>query len=114
MTAAKRRNIIPTPRIGRRFIFEDGRQRTRATVGDVDIEAVLSAADPKLGRPIRAVRTSDRTITDEAIVVLTQQEVALWKEKTQLVFNEGLKDRQDGTEVLAKFKELLADVQAGR
>jgi TRAP-type C4-dicarboxylate transport system substrate-binding protein len=61
-----------------------------------------------------AIGQADARSKGQTIVELNPQQVALWKDKTQAVIDDWLKDRPGGAGVLAKFKELLADVQAGR
>lgn len=49
-----------------------------------------------------------------AIVNLTPAQTTLWQDKTKAVIDEWVKARPNGAVVLAKFRELLAQVQAGK
>ncbi len=88
-------------------------------------EAARKALDANSGEaPTRMMASTsvDGLITearDEAlvkgarIVDLTPAQTALWQEKTKQVIDDWVKSRPNGAVVLAKFRELLADVQAG-
>ena len=48
------------------------------------------------------------------IVELTPQQTKLWEDKTKPVIDEWVKSRKDGAVILTKFRELLAQVEAGK
>jgi TRAP-type transport system periplasmic protein len=48
------------------------------------------------------------------IVELSPQQTALWEDKTKPIIDQWVKSRQNGAVVLDKFRELLAEVQAGK
>ena len=48
------------------------------------------------------------------IVELNPQQTTLWEDKTKSIIDQWVKSRKDGAVVLAKFRELLAQVEAGK
>ena len=61
-----------------------------------------------------AIAQKDARSRGATIVELPPQQTAMWEDKTKPVIDQWVKSRQNGAVVLAKFRELLAQVQTGK